>query len=127
MTGDTTIVAGIEIPSVSPVFLTVVGIHVLLGIACVITGLIAMLSEKRPGRHPKFGTIYFWFLSAVFATATFLSAMRWAEDYHLFHSRSAFFHCSVSWADGAPARLHQVAHYGHGPLIHTAADGFLCG
>jgi uncharacterized membrane protein len=84
MTGDTTIVAGIEIPSVSPVFLTVVGIHVLLGIACVITGLIAMLSEKRPGRHPKFGTIYFWFLSAVFATATFLSAMRWAEDYHLF-------------------------------------------
>jgi uncharacterized membrane protein len=84
MTGDTTIVAGIEIPSVSPVFLTVARIHVLLGIACVITGLIAMLSEKRPGRHPKFGSIYFWFLSAVFATATFLSVMRWAEDYHLF-------------------------------------------
>jgi hypothetical protein len=84
MTADTTVVAGIEIPNVSRVFLTVVGIHVLLGIACVITGLMAMFSKKRPGRHPQFGTIYYWCLSAVFATSAFLSAMRWAEDYHLF-------------------------------------------
>jgi uncharacterized membrane protein len=84
MTGDTTIVAGIEIPSVSRVFLTVVGIHVLLGIGCLITGFMAMLSEKRRGRHPQLGTIYYWCLSAVFATATFLSVMRWPEDYHLF-------------------------------------------
>ena len=84
MTSETTILAGIEIPSVSPVFLTVVGIHVLLGVACVITGFIAMLSKKRRGRHPQFGTIYYWCLSAVFATATFLSVMRWTNDYHLF-------------------------------------------
>jgi uncharacterized membrane protein len=84
MTSDTTIIAGIEIPSVSPVFLTVVGIHVLLGIACVITGFMAMLSPKRRGRHPQFGTMYYWCLLAVFATATFLAVMRWAEDYHLF-------------------------------------------
>ena len=83
MTADTTIVAGIEIPSVSRVFLTVVGIHVLLGIACVITGLLAMCSKKRRGRHPQFGTIYYWCLSAAFATSTFLSAMRWTADYHL--------------------------------------------
>ena len=84
MTSDTTIVAGIEIPSVSPVFLTVVGIHVLLGLACVITGFMAMLNEKRRGRHPQSGTIYYWCLSAVFATATVLSVVRWAENYHLF-------------------------------------------
>ena len=84
MTADTTIVAGIEIPSVSPAVVAVVAIHVLLGIACVITGAIAMLSEKRRGRHPKFGTIYYWCLSAVFATATVLAAVRWTEDYHLF-------------------------------------------
>ncbi len=84
MTGDTTIIAGIAIPSVSPVFLALVGIHVLLGIACVITGFMAMLSEKRRARHPQFGTIYYWCLSMVFATATFLSVIRWAEDYHLF-------------------------------------------
>jgi DNA-binding transcriptional MerR regulator/uncharacterized membrane protein HdeD (DUF308 family) len=84
VTADTTIVAGIEVPSVSPLFLTVVVIHVVLGIACVITGLIAMLSEKRRGRHPIFGRIYYWCLSAVFATATILAAVRWTEDYHLF-------------------------------------------
>ncbi|SHL89259.1 hypothetical protein SAMN05444159_7114 [Bradyrhizobium lablabi] len=83
-TEATTIVAGIEIPSTNPVFLTVVGVHVLLGLACVVTGAIAMLSEKRAGRHPRNGTIYFWCLAGVFLTATGLAAVRWAEDYHLF-------------------------------------------
>jgi len=41
----------------------------LLGI-CVATGAITMLSEKRPGRHPKVGTAYFWSLVAVFVSAT---------------------------------------------------------
>jgi hypothetical protein len=84
MTGKTTIVAGIVIPSDSPFFLTVVGLHVLVGVACVITGIIAMLSDKGPGRHPQFGTIYYWCLSVVFASASVLSAMRWAENYDLF-------------------------------------------
>src|SRR5438445_11132926 len=85
MTGaETTVVAGIEIPSTSPVFLTIVGIHVVVGLACVITGAIAMLSAKRPGRHPTFGSIYYWCLVAVFASASLLAAMRWAEHYHLF-------------------------------------------
>jgi hypothetical protein len=35
-------IAGIEIPSTNPVFLAVVGIHILLGLACVVTGAIAM-------------------------------------------------------------------------------------
>jgi hypothetical protein len=51
-------VAGIEVPSTSPIFLTIVAIHVLLGLACIITGAVAMLSPKRQGRHPNFGTIY---------------------------------------------------------------------
>ena len=52
-------IAGIEIPSVNPVFLTVVGIHVLPGLACFVAGAIAMLSPKRGGSHPGCGTIYF--------------------------------------------------------------------
>jgi hypothetical protein len=41
--GETiTDIAGIEIPSTHPVFLTMVGIHILLGLACVVTGAIAM-------------------------------------------------------------------------------------
>jgi uncharacterized membrane protein len=77
-------IAGIEIPSTHPVFLTVVAIHVLLGLASVVTGAVAMLSQKAGGRHPRYGTIYFWCLAAVFLTAASLAAVRWAEDYHLF-------------------------------------------
>ena len=84
MTEEITNVAGIEIPSTDPIFLAVVGVHVLLGLACTITGAIAMLSQKGAGRHPRYGTIYFWCLAGVFLTATGLAAARWAEDYHLF-------------------------------------------
>lgn len=83
--GDgTTNLAGIVIPSTQPLFLTVVGIHILLGLACAVTGVVAMLSQKRTGRHPRYGTIYFWCSGGVFLTAASLAAARWAEDYHLF-------------------------------------------
>lgn len=75
--------AGIEIPSTDPVFLAVVAVHVLFGLVCTITGVIAMLSMKRTGPHPLFGSIYFWCLGGVFVTATALAAVRWAEDYEL--------------------------------------------
>ena len=84
MTGNAIIVAGIEIPSSNLAFLAVVGVHVLLGFACTITGIVAMLSAKRTGRHPLFGSIYFWCLGGVFVTASALAAVRWTEDYHLF-------------------------------------------
>jgi hypothetical protein len=81
---DTTVVLGIPIPSTSPIFLSVVALHVLVGLVCVVAGPIAMLSPKRSGRHPTFGTIYYWSLVVVFVSATGLSVVRWAEDYHLF-------------------------------------------
>jgi hypothetical protein len=43
-----------------------------------------MLSPKTPGRHSRLGKLYFWSLCGVFATASVLSFMRWAENYHLF-------------------------------------------
>jgi peptidoglycan/LPS O-acetylase OafA/YrhL len=82
--GDTTSVAGIEIPSTSPIFLAIVGLHVVAGVACIVAGAVAMLSPKRHGRHPTFGTIYYGGLMAVFVSASTLAAMRWEEDYHLF-------------------------------------------
>jgi lysylphosphatidylglycerol synthetase-like protein (DUF2156 family) len=57
---------------------------VLIGSVSVVSGVVAMLSPKRAGRHPTFGSIYFWSLSLVFLSATILSAMRWRENYHLF-------------------------------------------
>jgi len=84
-------VAGIEIPSTDPIFRAAVGVHVLLGLACTFAGATAMLNQKRPGRHPRYGTIYFWCLAGVFLTSTSLAAVRWAEDYHLFISE----HCPL--------------------------------
>jgi uncharacterized membrane protein len=78
------IIGGIPIPSDSPAFLLVLGVHVLAGIGCVVTGLAAMVARKGPGRHPYFGTLYYRFLLIVFVSMAILSAMRWGEDYHLF-------------------------------------------
>ncbi len=79
-----TVVAGIPIPSTSPVFLAVVGFHVLVGLICVATGAVATLSRKGRGRHSGFGTLYFWGLVTVFVSATSLAVVRWAEDFPLF-------------------------------------------
>ena len=84
MTAGITTVAGLTIPSTDPVFLSVVALHIPLGVTSVVSGAIAMLSRKARGRHPKFGTIYFWSTAALFISATGLSVMRWPEDYHLF-------------------------------------------
>ena len=79
-----TVFAGILIPSNSPVFLTIVGVHSLVGLACAVTGIVAMLSRKGRGRHSNFGSIYFWCLSVVFISASGLAIVRWADDRHLF-------------------------------------------
>jgi len=83
MIDTSTIVLGIKIPSTSPAFLTIIGIHVALGLSCAVTGLIAMLINKGQGRHSTFGKIYYWSLLAVFVSATFPAVTRWNEDYHL--------------------------------------------
>jgi multisubunit Na+/H+ antiporter MnhB subunit len=80
----TTVIFGIPIPSSNPVFLGIVAIHVLFGLAAVIFGVIAMLSSKGRGRHSSFGLIYFWCLFGVFITMSALAFTRWQEDYDLF-------------------------------------------
>jgi uncharacterized membrane protein HdeD (DUF308 family) len=79
-----TIVAGIPVPSSSPYFLAGVAAHVLFGLTCVVCGAVAMVSPKRAGRHPGFGTVYFWSLSGLFVTASGLAIVRWREDRTLF-------------------------------------------
>ena len=77
-------IAGIHIPCNNIIFLAILALHIPFGITCVVTGIVAMLSKKRPGRHPTWGTAYYWCLSVVFTSACLLSALRWAEDYYLF-------------------------------------------
>ena len=95
-----TTVAGIVIPSSSIFFLTMVGLHVLFALACVVFGILAMLSDKCPGRHPRFGTTYYWCLCVVFASVIVLSALRWTEDYHLF-TLGALSFCAASFGRAA--------------------------
>ena len=95
MTGNTTILGGIVIPSTDPLFLAVViGAHIPLGIVCVLAGAAAMLARKGRGRHSTFGTIYFWCLLALFLSATFLSIMRWSDNYRLFALGALSFACA---------------------------------
>jgi len=84
MPHDTTIVFGVPVPSVDPVFLAIVRFHIGVGIVVVVAGVIGMLSNKGRGRHSTAGTVYYWSLAILVATAIALSAMRWEENVHLF-------------------------------------------
>ena len=84
MPHETTIVFGVPVPSVDPVFLAIVRFHIGVGIVVVAAGAIAMLSQKGRGRHSTAGTVYYWALGILVATVVALSVMRWAENYHLF-------------------------------------------
>ena len=77
-------VLGIPLPSTDPLFLGVVGVHVVFGVCAVTTGAAAMLSPKGRGRHSRFGIMYFWSLFGLSVTMSILSFMRWTEDYPLF-------------------------------------------
>jgi hypothetical protein len=117
MDDGTANLAGIDVPSTNPVFLAVVGVHILLGLACTVTGAVAMLSQKRAGRHPRYGTIYFWCLAGVFLTAASLAAARWAEDYHLFILGALSFAAACL---GRQARRHRWRHW---VMLHISAMG----
>jgi hypothetical protein len=117
MSDPSTAIAGIVIPSTSPLFLTVVAMHVLVALICVVTGFIAMLSPKRFGRHPRFGSIYYWHLSVVFATAIVLSVMRWEED------KTLFVLAVASFAAGTLGRAALRGRWPHWPRLHIAGMG----
>jgi hypothetical protein len=71
----------------APVTLTfalILAVHIVAGLTCVVTGAVALLSRKSRGRHPAYGEVYYWALAVVFATATAMAGMRWAESAYLF-------------------------------------------
>ena len=84
MTDQGVVVLGIPIPSSSPLFLSIVAVHVVAGLICTVAGIVAMLSPKGPGRHPSAGTLYYWSLVVVFLTMAALSILRWPANTHLF-------------------------------------------
>lgn len=114
---DPITVAGIEVPCNSPLFLMVLTLHIPFGLACVVSGGVAILSRKTLGRHPTFGTIYYWSLAVVFASACALAAMRWAEDYHL------FFLGMLSFAAASLGRTARQRHWRGWVRLHISSIG----
>lgn len=84
MTDQGVVVLGIPIPSSSPLFLSIVAVHVVAGLICTVAGIVAMLTPKRADRHPFAGTVYYWGLVVVFLTMAVLSILRWPHNTHLF-------------------------------------------
>ncbi len=68
----------------SPTFLALLAVHVAAGLTCVVSGAGAAISKKRTGRHPAFGTAYYWALLVVFLSSSVMSMFRWSRDYDLF-------------------------------------------
>lgn len=84
MTDPGVVVLGIPIPSSSPVFLSIVAVHVAAGLVCTGAGIVAMLAPKRAGRHPRAGAVYYGSLVVVSLTMAALSILRWPDNTHLF-------------------------------------------
>jgi hypothetical protein len=74
-------------------FRVLLGVHILAGLTCVVSGVVAMLRPKRRGRHPRFGTLYYYALSVIWVTASGMAALRWTQDAYLFALGSAAFAC----------------------------------
>ena len=73
-----------QVGSTAPAFLAILAVHVIAGLTAVITGAAAALARKGSPRHIRAGRWYYRAITTVFATATALAAMRWAQDWYLF-------------------------------------------
>jgi hypothetical protein len=76
-------ILGDQVGSTAPVFLAFLAVHIIAGLAAVITGAIAGLARKGSQRHIRAGRGFYRAITLVFLTATAMSIMRWRQDYHL--------------------------------------------
>lgn len=104
-------VFGDQVGSTAPAFLAILAVHVIAGLAAVVTGAAAALTRKGSSRHIKAGRWYYRAICVVFATATGLAAMRWAQDYYLFIIGAVAF--SAATAGYLHRRLRRPGDFGH--------------
>src|SRR5690242_17951926 len=65
----TMVILGVDVPDDRPVFIVALGVHIVAGLTCVISGALAATATKRKGRHPRAGVVYYWAITVVAATA----------------------------------------------------------
>jgi len=104
-------ILGDEVGSTAPAFLAVLAVHVLAGLTAVITGAMAALARKGSPRHVRAGRWYYRAITAVFATAAALAAMRWAQDWYLLVLGAAAF--TAATAGYLHRRRHRPGDTGH--------------
>ena len=104
-------ILGVEVGSTAPAFLAVLAVHIVAGLAAVITGAAAALARKGSPRHIRAGRWYYRAITAVFATATALAAMRWAQDWYLFVLGAVAF--TAATAGYLHRRRHRPGDTGH--------------
>src|SRR5256885_3640034 len=83
VTGLALKIGGIAVPDAGGVFLAVLALHVVAGATAVVALVVAATAVKRPGRHPRAGTVYLVAIGAVFVTAAAMAVLRWGHDWHL--------------------------------------------
>lgn len=113
----TTDLFGIPVPSTDPVFLALVVVHIAISPVAVISGLIAMFSDKTSTRHRANGRVYFWSISFSFVTVLILAFMRWPHNIHLLTIGSLTFGLTF-----IGRRLTKVKP-GRWPRLHTICMG----
>jgi len=91
MAGTPIVVGGLPIPDSRPIFLAVLGVHVLAAGVAVVAGAVAALSAKRPGRHPRLGRVYYLALCVAFVSIVGLAVLRWGHNWHLLAIGTAAF------------------------------------
>ena len=104
-------ILGDQVGSTAPAFLAVLAVHVLAGLTAVTTGAAAALTRKGSPRHIRAGRRYYRAVTAVFATATALAAMRWAQDWYLFALGAVAF--TAATAGYLHRRRHRPGDTGH--------------
>jgi hypothetical protein len=83
MAGSVIEIGGLPIPDDRPVFLAFLGVHIVAGLWCVVTGALAASAGKRRGRHPRAGRLDLGGLFVLLGSLTVLSILRWPATVHL--------------------------------------------
>lgn len=68
-----------------PLFTLFLLIHILTGLVCLISGIVAMAARKKRGTHTLSGEIYHGAYVLVFITSVVMSIIHWDESAYLFY------------------------------------------
>lgn len=67
------------------IFNILLTIHILFGTICLITGIVAMVAQKKKGKHTEWGEIYHASYVVITLTAIILSILNWDKIAYLFY------------------------------------------